>query len=87
MSLEKKIFKFVDVFSLFRYYLPLEKGGSFFEQTGIPFSQWCFVPSLFEIGLMVLEKKMKMGKVYRQTDGQRTTGNQKGSHELSVQES
>ena len=31
--------------------------------------QGCFVPSLVQIGPVVLEKKMKMWKVYRQTDG------------------
>ena len=44
--------------------------GSSFEQTWIPFTQGCFVPSLVEIGPVVLEKKMKMWKVYRQTDRQ-----------------
>ena len=29
LVLERKIFKFVDEFSLFRNYLPLEKGGTF----------------------------------------------------------
>ena len=32
--------------------------GSSFEQTGIPFTQGCFVPSLVEIGPVVLEKKI-----------------------------
>ena len=52
-------------------------------------SRECFVPSFVEIGLVVLEKKSKIGKVYRQTDGwtnrRRTTGNQKSSLELSAQ--
>ena len=49
----------------------LEKGrGPSFEQTWIPFTQGYFVPSLVEIDPVVLEKKMKMWKVYRQTDGQ-----------------
>ena len=53
-------------------------------------TQRCFVPSLVEIGPVVLEKKMKMWKVYRRkdrrTDGQRrrTTGAQKSSLELSA---
>ena len=34
---------------------------------------------------VVLEKKMKMGKVYRQTDRGRTTGDQKFSLEISDQ--
>ena len=62
--------------------------GSSFEQTWNPFTQGCFVPSLVEIDQVVLEKKMKMWKVYRQTDGQtdrrRTTGDQKKAH-LSFQ--
>ena len=44
----------------FRNYLPylgIEQGPSF-EQTWIPFTQECFVPSLFEIGPVVLEKKI-----------------------------
>ena len=51
------------------------------------------MPSLVEIGPVVLEKKSKIGKVYRrtdrQTDGQtdrrRTKGDQKSSLELSAQ--
>ena len=31
--------------------------GSSFEETWIPFTQGCFVPSLVEIGSVVLEKK------------------------------
>ena len=57
----------------FRYLLlsPLWKGWSpSFEQTWFPFTQGCFVPSLVEIGPVVLEKKMKMWKVYRQKDRQ-----------------
>ena len=40
-----------------------------FEQTWIHFTKKYFVPSLNEIGPVVLEK-MKMWKVYKQTDGQ-----------------
>ena len=51
----------------------------------------CFVISLVEIGPMVLEKKMKMCKVYENNnennddndDGQRTNSDQKSSLELS----
>ena len=51
------------------------------------------MPSLVEIGPVVLEKKSKIGKVYRrtdrQTDGQtdrrRTKGDQRSSLELSAQ--
>ena len=49
---------------------PLGKGrGPSFEQTSFPSTQGCFVPSLVEIGPVVLDKKSKIGKVYRQTDG------------------
>ena len=47
------------------------------------------MPNLVEIGPVVLEKKSKIGNVYRRTDGQtdrrRTTGDQKSSLELSAQ--
>ena len=52
----------------FRYFVIISPwkiaGVPSFEQTCIPFTQGCFVPSLVEIGPVVLEKKMKMGKVY-----------------------
>ena len=46
------------------------------------------MPSLVEIGPVVLEKKSKIGKVYRRTDRQtdgQTDGDQKSSLELSAQ--
>ena len=46
------------------------------------------MPSLVEIGPVVLEKKMKMGKVYDNDDnddGQRTNFDQKSSLEPSAQ--
>ena len=59
-SWEEDIFNFVNVYLLFR-----NKGWcSSFEQTWIPFTQGCFVPSLVEIDPVVLEKKIKMLKVY-----------------------
>ena len=69
--LAKRIFQFHQcLFSLFQNYIPLEKWRCpSFEQTWIPFTQGCFVPSLAEIGPVVLEK-MKMWKIYRLTDGQ-----------------
>ena len=33
---------------------------SSFTEIGVPFTQGCFVPSLVETGLVVLEKKIKM---------------------------
>ena len=43
------------------------------------------MPSLVEIGPVVLEKKSKKGKVYRRTDKRRTKGDQKISLEVSAQ--
>ena len=45
----------------FRYFVIIPLGrrcGSLFEETCIPFTQGCFVSSLVEIGLVVLEKKI-----------------------------
>ena len=72
--LEKKMFKRCQFIFIISKLSPLWEGLSpSFEQTWIPFTQEDFVPSLVEIGPVVLEKKMKMWKVYRQTDG-RTDG-------------
>ena len=59
-SREEDFLNFVNVFSLFRNYLPLEKDGALHlnELANLnPFTQGCFVPSLVEIGPVVLEKK------------------------------
>ena len=43
----------------FRYFIiisPRKRVGPTFEQTWIPFTQGCFVPSLVEIDSVVLEK-------------------------------
>ena len=77
--LEKKIFKSCQCIFTISLLSPLWEGrGPSFEHTWIPFTQGYFVPSLVEIGPVVLEKKMKMWKVHRQTDGRtdrrRTTG-------------
>ena len=54
------------------------------------FIHGCIVPSLVKIGPVILEKKSKIGKVYRQTAGQtdRQTDDgrrdQKSSIELSA---
>ena len=50
--------------------------SSSFEQTWIPIIQGCIVRSLVQIGPVVLEKKSKIGKVYRQTYGQTDDGQQ-----------
>ena len=50
-------FYFVNVISLCSIYLPLEKVlALYLNKTCIPFTQVCFVPSLVEIGSVVLEK-------------------------------
>ena len=56
LVLEKKIFEFGQCILLFHNYLPLEKGGPFIEQTWLPFTKGCFVPSLVETGSVVPEK-------------------------------
>ena len=48
---------------------PLEKGRwLLFEQSLISSTQGCFVLTLVEISPLVLKKKMKMWKVYKETD-------------------
>ena len=55
----RRFLNFVDVFSLFRNYLPLEKGGRLhMKKIEFPSSKDAFVPSLIEIGSVVLEKKI-----------------------------
>ena len=56
--LRRRFSYIVNVFSLFRNYLPLEKDGPFFKHTWIPFTQGCNVPSLIEIIPVVLGKKI-----------------------------
>ena len=52
--LQKMFFlNLVNVFSPFRNYIPLEKGGALHLnklESWIPFTQGCYVPSLVEIG-------------------------------------
>ena len=51
----RRFLNFVNVFSLFLYYLPLKKRwGPSFEQTRILITQGCIVRSLIEIGPVVL---------------------------------
>ena len=51
---------------------PGKNGGPSIGQTWIPFIQSWILPTLVEIGLMLLEKKMNIWKVYRSqtNDGQ-----------------
>ena len=57
---------------------PWKRHGPSFEQTQILFTQGCFVPSLVEIGRVVLEKKRKMWKVYDDNDYATTTTTDNG---------
>ena len=71
--LEKKILKFrLCIFTILKLSRFGKGRGPSFEQTWIPFTQGCFVPRLVEIGPVVIEKKMKMWKVYGRTDRQTT---------------
>ena len=81
--LRRRHLNFVNVFSLFRNYLPLQKGCGFcsLEETWIPFSQGCLV----ENGPVVWRRRWKCVKItdrqsVRQTDRRRTPGYQKRSH-------
>ena len=78
--------------SMYFHYLiiisPWKKEGPFiYKKSWISFIQGWFVPSLAEIGPVVLEKKMKMCKVYDNDDedGQRTNFAKKNSLEPSAQ--
>ena len=54
-----------------------ELNGPLSINNWIPFTQRCTMPSLVDINLVVLHKKLNMWKVYRQTDIRRTAGDQK----------
>ena len=95
--LRKRFLNFVDEFSPFRYYLPLEKDGTLhlinLESTS-PKDALCRVGlklklKLVKIGSVVLKKKMKTWIVYDNAnndddDGQRTNFVQKNSLEPSA---
>ena len=91
---EEDFLNFVNLFSLFLNYLPLEKGGGpSFEETRTPFTQGCFVPNWFknwpsgsgEEDFLFRKYILWRGwnvKVYRKTDGPTdrwTTGDKKFS--------
>jgi hypothetical protein len=81
LVLEKKIFKFFSAFLLFRYYLPLEKGDPLHLnklESPTPKDDLCQV-------WLKLAQWFWNVKVYRQTDGRQTMGDQISSLELSVQ--
>ena len=76
----KSFFKYFNVFSLFCNYLPLGKGMVLhLNKLESPLPKDAFCQVLVKIDLVVLEK-LKIGKVYRQTDkrtDRQMTGNQK----------
>ena len=53
-------------FRLFLIISPWKRAGSFrsFEQTWIPFVQWCCVSSLVDIGPLVLEESITISSMY-----------------------
>ena len=68
--------KVINYFYYFPIISPLGRAWPFIWQTEIPFTQGYLMQSLVEIGPVVLEKKMKMWKVYRWTDRQTDDGRQ-----------
>ena len=73
--LEKKIFKIFSIyFGYFFIISPWKRTGPFIWTNLNPFAQGYIVPSFVEIGPVVLEKKSKIGKVYRRTDRQTDDG-------------
>ena len=70
---EEKIFKYCQCIFDTSLLSPLSKGsGPAFDQTWIFFSQECFVPSLVDIGPVVLEKIKCEKFTTRQTDEKRS---------------
>ena len=64
VDLKKKIFNLKMFFRYFIITSPWEGRVPSFEQTSIPFTQGYFVPSLFEIGPVVLVKKVLKFRLY-----------------------
>ena len=64
-----ELLNFVHVFLLICNHLPFERGdrGPSLKKNWIPSTQECFVSDLVEISRLVLEEKMKMWKVYKQS--------------------
>ena len=84
--LEKKILKICEFIFAFCNYLPLEKGVAIHLNKLESPSPKNLVPSFVENGPVVLEKKMKMWKVYDKDDnGQQTNFDQKSSLQPSAQ--
>ena len=90
VGLEKKILNFINVFSLFRYYLPLEKSVAFHLNI-IEFPSPKHVSC--QVWLKLIQWFWRRWKCKNLTDrwadaqtkGRRTTGDQKNSLQLSAQ--
>ena len=79
----RRFLKVINITSLFCNYLPFGNGsGPSFVQTWILFIQGCFVPGLVIIDPVVLEKKLKIRKVYRRMD--RQTDNRRSENSAQV---
>ena len=65
---------------------PLKKGqGPSIEQAWHPITQGCFEPSFIEIGPVVLEKKTKMRKVYKNDDDDNDATTDKCDEKISLE--
>ena len=51
-------------FCIFVVISPWKRRGPPFEQTGVPITQGCFVPSSIEIGPVVLERRILKFRLY-----------------------
>ena len=73
------------IYFVFLYYLPLErKSEPSLEQTWIPFTKECFLPSLVGIGTVVLEKLIKTFKVYCNNDDNNGDGKSRSEKLISA---
>ena len=84
----RRFSNFFIVFLLFVIISPWKRSWPFILTNLTPHDPRMLCAKFGEIGGVVLEKKMKMWKVYRQTDGQidgwRITGDQKSSPEMCL---
>ena len=91
----RRFFNFVNVFSLFRYYLPLEKGGVLhLNKLEFPLPKDAFCQVWLKLDQWFWRRRWKCekftdgrtdGRTDGQTDRRRTKGDQKSSLELSAQ--
>jgi len=70
---EEGFWRFINIFLILLLIEPQKGPAPLIEQIWISIPQECFLPSLVEIGIVVLEKKSFKGKSWRRTEGRRTT--------------